>query len=255
MLLSLVLFVPNVLYFSDRSKIFIRFPKTLFATEDALETRKHDLGKSSAHVPFINNVVQEDINSEVITLLLSATKLQSGWKGYSQKSKYQKLRNAGEKCSCGWIIPYFKLLVSCNVCAVFSYCVRGLLEGHPGSAEGPAQATGSWHYSPVSSQSVRRMFVPAHLAIKLCSVNIIIFNLRFVKGFIYRHKGRCPENEYFLDYVRYSFLMNLHRNLPKNVLDKSWPTPPAALVEVLESALISKWTNTWGRAVVTNSVS
>ena len=56
--------------------------------------------------------------------------------------------------------------------------------------------------------------------------------LRFIKGFIYRHKERCPENEYFLDYVRYSFLMKLHRNLPKNVLDKSWPTPPAALSEV-----------------------
>lgn len=55
---------------------------------------------------------------------------------------------------------------------------------------------------------------------------------RFIKGFIYRHKERCPENEYFLDYVRYSFLMTLHRNLPKNVLDKSWPTPPAALKEV-----------------------
>ncbi|XP_029027540.2 unconventional myosin-Ic-like [Betta splendens] len=57
---------------------------------------------------------------------------------------------------------------------------------------------------------------------------------RFIKGFIYRHKERCPENEYFLDYVRYSFLMNLHRNLPKNVLDKSWPTPPAALTEASE---------------------
>lgn len=29
----------------DRSKIFIRFPKTLFATEDALEHRKHGLGE------------------------------------------------------------------------------------------------------------------------------------------------------------------------------------------------------------------
>lgn len=60
----------------------------------------------------------------------------------------------------------------------------------------------------------------------------ISYMLRFIKGFIYRHKERCPENEYFLDYVRYSFLMNLHRNLPKSVLDKSWPTPPAALTEV-----------------------
>ncbi|KAG2458791.1 MYO1C protein, partial [Polypterus senegalus] len=57
---------------------------------------------------------------------------------------------------------------------------------------------------------------------------------RFIKGFIYRHEMRCPENEYFLDYVRYSFLMNLRRNLPKNVLDKSWPTPPPALTEASE---------------------
>lgn len=55
---------------------------------------------------------------------------------------------------------------------------------------------------------------------------------RFIKGFIYRHQPRCPENEYFLDYVRYSFLMKLHRSLPKTVLDKSWPTPPPALIEV-----------------------
>uniref|UniRef100_A0AAQ5YBX8 Myosin motor domain-containing protein n=1 Tax=Amphiprion ocellaris TaxID=80972 RepID=A0AAQ5YBX8_AMPOC len=114
-------------YKLGRSKIFIRFPKTLFATEDALETRKHSL----------------------------ATKLQAGWKDNVNLSK-----------------PLF--------------------------------------YS--------------------CSSVI----LRFVKGFIYRHKERCPENEYFLDYVRYSFLMNLRRNLPKNVLDKSWPTPPAALKEASE---------------------
>lgn len=62
---------------------------------------------------------------------------------------------------------------------------------------------------------------------------------RFIKGFIYRHNERCPENEYFLDYVRYSFLMKLHRNLPKNVLDKSWPTPPAALTEVTGSSKVS----------------
>ncbi|XP_078785621.1 unconventional myosin-Ic-like isoform X1 [Oryzias latipes] len=57
---------------------------------------------------------------------------------------------------------------------------------------------------------------------------------RFIKGFINRHKERCPENEYFLDYVRYSFLTNLRKNLPKNVLDKNWPTPPAALTEASE---------------------
>jgi len=28
----------------SRTKIFIRFPRLLFATEDALQLRKHDLG-------------------------------------------------------------------------------------------------------------------------------------------------------------------------------------------------------------------
>ncbi len=30
-----------------RTKLFIRFPKVLFATEDALQERKHGLGKLS----------------------------------------------------------------------------------------------------------------------------------------------------------------------------------------------------------------
>lgn len=57
---------------------------------------------------------------------------------------------------------------------------------------------------------------------------------RFIKGFIYRHEEYCPENEYFLDHVRYSFLMKLRKNLPKNVLDKSWPTPPPSVIEASE---------------------
>ncbi|XP_041097151.1 unconventional myosin-Ic isoform X2 [Polyodon spathula] len=135
-------------YKLGRSKIFIRFPKTLFATEDALEVRKHSL----------------------------ATTLQASWKGYSAKSKFQKMRRSAILIQAWW---------------------RGV-------------------------QGRRRA------ARRKRAVEII---RRFIKGFIYRHEPRCPENEYFLDYVRYSFLMNLRRNLPKSVLDKSWPTPPPALIE------------------------
>ncbi|CAG6007766.1 unnamed protein product [Menidia menidia] len=149
-------------YKLGRSKIFIRFPKTLFSTEDALETRKHGL----------------------------ATKLQSGWKGYTQKTKYRKLRASGED----------------------SPVSPGLAHDGPPGAE---------RYSRFS----------------LC--------VWFIKGFIYRHKERCPENEYFLDYVRYSFLMKLRRNLPKNVLDKSWPTPPAALAENMVWSYCKKITPEW----------
>uniref|UniRef100_A0A8C1DVS7 Myosin Ic, paralog b n=2 Tax=Cyprinus carpio TaxID=7962 RepID=A0A8C1DVS7_CYPCA len=138
-------------YKLGRTKIFIRFPKTLFATEDALEVRKHSL----------------------------ATQLQSSWKGYSQKTKYRKMRQSAIKIQAWW---------------------RGILACRKAKRRREAANT------------IRR----------------------FIKGFIYRHQPRCPENEYFLDYVRYSFLMKLHRSLPKTVLDKSWPTPPPALVEASE---------------------
>lgn len=59
---------------------------------------------------------------------------------------------------------------------------------------------------------------------------------RFIKGFIYRHEEYCPDNDYFLDHVRCSFLKKLRQNLPKSVLDKSWPTPPPSLIEVRRKA-------------------
>uniref|UniRef100_A0A6Q2XC80 Unconventional myosin-Ic n=1 Tax=Esox lucius TaxID=8010 RepID=A0A6Q2XC80_ESOLU len=121
-----------------------------------------------------------DVHAEPKHLFLSlATKLQSGWKGYTQKTKYRKLRSSAVMIQSWW---------------------KGILARR--RAQRKRQAV----------DSIRR----------------------FIKGFIYRHKERCPENEYFLDYVRYSFLIKLRKNLPKTVLDKSWPTPPAALVEASE---------------------
>uniref|UniRef100_A0A8D3EEU5 Unconventional myosin-Ic-like n=1 Tax=Scophthalmus maximus TaxID=52904 RepID=A0A8D3EEU5_SCOMX len=122
-------------YKLGRSKIFIRFPKTLFTTEDALEAKKPEI----------------------------ALTLQTSWRGYRERAKLR-----------------------------FASIVISLL-------------------------------------------GILSFLLiRFIKGFIYRHEEYCPENEYFLDHVRYSFLKNLRQNLPKSVLDKSWPTPPPSLVEASE---------------------
>uniref|UniRef100_A0A673ATS8 Myosin Ic, paralog a n=1 Tax=Sphaeramia orbicularis TaxID=375764 RepID=A0A673ATS8_9TELE len=69
--------------------------------------------------------------------------------------------------------------------------------------------------------------------VKSISFNVFVL-IRFIKGFIYRHEEYCPENAYFLDHVRYSFLMKLSKNLPKNVLDRNWPTPPPSLVEASE---------------------
>uniref|UniRef100_A0A8C7UHK4 Myosin Ic, paralog a n=1 Tax=Oncorhynchus mykiss TaxID=8022 RepID=A0A8C7UHK4_ONCMY len=111
-------------YKLGKTKIFIRFPKTLFTTEDALEARRPALGCLTS------------------------------WRGYRERAK--RRRHAAE-------------------------IIR-----------------------------------------------------KFIKGFIYRHYERCPENEYFLDHQRFSFLMTLVRNPPKSVLDKSWPVPPPSLTEASE---------------------
>uniref|UniRef100_A0A8D0GKM0 Unconventional myosin-Ic n=2 Tax=Sphenodon punctatus TaxID=8508 RepID=A0A8D0GKM0_SPHPU len=135
-------------YKMGRTKIFIRFPKTLFATEDALEIRKQSL----------------------------ATKMQAAWRGFYKRKKFRQMKHSAITIQSWW---------------------RGTLG--------------------------RRKAAKKRRAVETIR--------RFIKGFIYRNHPRCSENEYFLDYIRYSFLMNLKRNLPKNVLDKSWPIPPPSLVE------------------------
>ncbi|XP_035999171.1 unconventional myosin-Ic isoform X2 [Fundulus heteroclitus] len=135
-------------YKLGRSKIFIRFPKTLFTTEDALEAKKPEI----------------------------AVTLQKSWRGYRERAKYQRIRHAVIVIQSAW---------------------RGM--------------------------KGRRRAKRRREAVQLIR--------RFIKGFIYRHEEYCDENDYFLDHVRYSFLKALRKNLPKSVLDKSWPTPPALLVE------------------------
>ncbi|XP_020901059.1 unconventional myosin-Ic [Exaiptasia diaphana] len=54
---------------------------------------------------------------------------------------------------------------------------------------------------------------------------------RFIRGFITRNQEANEDNILFLAYVRMSFLLNLSRNLPKSLLDKSWPESPPSLQE------------------------
>uniref|UniRef100_A0A8C2M6A0 Unconventional myosin-Ic n=1 Tax=Cricetulus griseus TaxID=10029 RepID=A0A8C2M6A0_CRIGR len=133
-------------YKMGRTKIFIRFPKTLFATEDSLEVRRQSL----------------------------AICIQSWWRGTLGRRKAAKRKWAAQTILWG---------ICCQV-------------SHP-SCVWPATC-------------------------------------RLIRGFILRHAPRCPENAFFLDHVRTSFLLNLRRQLPRNVLDTSWPTPPPALREASE---------------------
>ncbi|CAJ1064185.1 unconventional myosin-Ic [Xyrichtys novacula] len=135
-------------YKLGRSKIFIRFPKTLFTTEDALEAKKPDI----------------------------ALTLQTSWRGYRERAKYQRIRNAVIVIQSAW---------------------RGM------------KARRRARRRREAAERIRR----------------------FIKGFIHRHEEYGPENDYFLDHIRYSFLKNLRNNLPESVLDKSWPTPPPLLTE------------------------
>ncbi|XP_057676304.1 unconventional myosin-Ic-like [Corythoichthys intestinalis] len=138
-------------YKLGRSKIFIRFPRTLFLTEDALQAKKPEI----------------------------ALTLQTSWRGYRERAKYKRIRHAIIVIQSAW---------------------RGMK----------------------ARQRARRRRQAAELI------------RRFIKGFIYRHEDYCPENDYFLDHVRYSFLMKLSKNLPTSVLDKSWLASPPSVSEASE---------------------
>ncbi|XP_039257416.2 unconventional myosin-Ic-like isoform X2 [Styela clava] len=138
-------------YRVGKTKIFIRFPKTLFATEDAFQLRKHEL----------------------------AALMQATWRGFRQWKLFHRMRNAVTTISSQW--------------------------------------------KRVQAQRLKEKRKKA--------VDVV---RKFIIGFINRGKPRCPENANFLDYVRISYLHRCRDKLPKNVLDKSWPTPPAALTETAE---------------------
>uniref|UniRef100_A0A8C1FR21 Unconventional myosin-Ic n=1 Tax=Cyprinus carpio carpio TaxID=630221 RepID=A0A8C1FR21_CYPCA len=138
-------------YKLGRSKIFIRFPRTLFVTEDALEAKKQTI----------------------------AVTLQTSWRGYRERAKYHRIRHAVIVIQSWW---------------------RGV--------KGRRKAM----HRRQAADTIRK----------------------FIKGFILRNEPRCPDNEYFLDHVRFSFLMKVKRNLPKSLLDKSWPRPPPSLTEASE---------------------
>ncbi|ELR61886.1 unconventional myosin-Ic isoform X1 [Bos indicus] len=138
-------------YKMGRTKIFIRFPKTLFATEDALEIRRQSL----------------------------ATKIQATWRGFHCRQKFLRVKRS-------------------------AICIQSWWRGTLGRRKA---AKRKW-----AAQTIRRL----------------------IQGFILRHAPRCPENAFFVDHVRTSFLLNLRRQLPRNILDTSWPTPPPALREASE---------------------
>ncbi|GAB1296464.1 Unconventional myosin-Ic [Apodemus speciosus] len=171
-------------YKMGRTKIFIRFPKTLFATEDSLEVRRQSL----------------------------ATKIQAAWRGFHWRQKFLRVKRSG-------------VVVQGTFGGAGS---RGGM-GH----RGEKKVSYLWYPQPsVSSHGGAAHWVggrqPRGNGQPRPSVGELIH------GFILRHAPRCPENAFFLDHVRTSFLLNLRRQLPRNVLDTSWPTPPPALREASE---------------------
>ncbi|CAG9786936.1 unnamed protein product [Diatraea saccharalis] len=131
-------------YRMGNTKIFIRFPKTLFETEDAYQIKKNDI----------------------------ATIIQSRWRGYWQRKQYLKMRQAA---------------------IVIQKWVRRFL-----------------------AQRLRQRRRKAADVIRA-----------FIKGFITRNGPETPENRRFLGIAKVHWLKRLSQQLPKKILDLSWPPCPA----------------------------
>ncbi|XP_065890245.1 unconventional myosin-Ic-like [Dysidea avara] len=135
-------------YKIGKTKIFIRFPKTLFETEDRFQNRKHEL----------------------------VTQITALFRMYQQRKVYHKMQ---------WSVTMI-----------------------------------AKHWRRVTAQRYAKRYRAAAMVVR-----------KFVIGFKNRNKPKCPENVNFLEFVRVNFLKRLSQQLPRNVLDHSWPTPPPALVE------------------------
>ncbi|XP_028159823.1 unconventional myosin IC isoform X1 [Ostrinia furnacalis] len=135
-------------YRMGNTKIFIRFPKTLFETEDAYQIKKNDI----------------------------ATIIQSRWRGYWQRKQYLKMRAAA---------------------IVIQKWVRRFL-----------------------AQRLKERRKKAADVIRA-----------FIKGFITRNGPETPENRRFLGIAKVHWLKRLSTQLPRKILDLSWPQCPATCQE------------------------
>ncbi|XP_008200294.1 unconventional myosin IC [Tribolium castaneum] len=135
-------------YKMGKTKIFIRYPKTLFYTEDAFQAKKHDL----------------------------AALIQAAWKGLVQRRKYKKMKEAS-----------------------------------------------------VIMQKYVRMFIAKCRARKRRRAANVLRN--FIKGFITRNGPATEENKAFLELAKAQWLVRLSKNLPQNILRRTWPPCPHICIE------------------------
>ncbi|RWS30683.1 unconventional myosin-Ic-like protein [Leptotrombidium deliense] len=138
-------------YRFGKTKLFIRFPRTLFETEDAFQHRKEEL----------------------------ALIIQRIFRGYRERQKYNKMRRAVTLIAAYWKRHKCILLLRRRRWA--ASVIRG-----------------------------------------------------FIKGFIMRNEPVNEFNKAFVKSVRREWLLRLSKQLPKSVLDNSWPSAPSSCVEASE---------------------
>ena len=88
----------ELIVFPSRTKIFIRHPRTLFATEDAFQVCKHKLGEMLFCKSTCKSTVsiKNELRVKLLSITFAATRIQAKYKGYRVKGDYLKQREAGE---------------------------------------------------------------------------------------------------------------------------------------------------------------
>ncbi|KAG8145971.1 hypothetical protein E2320_012406 [Naja naja] len=227
-------------YKMGRTKLFIRFPRTLFATEDAFEHRKHLL---SMYVPGPLGVLPRKI---FFYLHLVFTRepcsegpgpppphqcsfvvqiIQAKFRGCLGKREFQKMRQAGKDqlAGTGERLEQNTLQVLLSELRPW----RAL------SANGEALPGELRTLSVLQPSCWRRPGGGCWLAgwpRRECG------QLRQSIGFIHRREPLNADNVDFVRFVQYTYLMKLRDHIPKTVLGKSWLKPPEIMQQT--SALL-----------------
>lgn len=177
--------------------------------------------------------------------------IQASWKGYHWRQKFLRVKRSGlglRKLSEGGAEAE-GASPQCGV-GLSHLCPPQLSASSPGGGArwaGGRQPRGSGQPRPSESEQGYPKGNAKH-RVGCVAIHPSILGSpipRLIRGFMLRHAPRCPENAFFLDYVRTSFLLNLRRQLPRNVLDTSWPTPPPALHEVCDHLVATQSVSGW----------
>lgn len=217
----------------NSTKIFIRHPRTLYATEDAFEKCKHELGEwESVLVLGINAQIKIEKDGPHLQQRDSRPSTKDTERTVNSENRKKQVKVTEWRCHHESCRLFISAEDTSRFFSVFSHKDRILLARSAGQEGEGEESLGCQGHPTVRDQDQ----AGHHNSLPTLLVRLSLTfskNLRFIKGYMSRGQAKTSDNSEYLAFVRQNYLNRLRNNLPKTVLDKTtWLPAPAVLAEV-----------------------